>query len=88
MVSELVTNAVNHAPPEPGGGIVLQLERNGTAVRVVVRDGGTHVDPNLADFDSPTDGHYGLFFVDTHADRWGFSIDGDKGFWFEIEMDI
>jgi anti-sigma regulatory factor (Ser/Thr protein kinase) len=88
MVSELVSNAVKHAPPEPGGGIVLLLERNGTTVRVVVRDGGTHVDPNLADFDSPTDGHYGLFFVDTHADRWGFSIDGDKGFWFEIEMDI
>lgn len=86
MVSELVSNAVKHAPPEPDGTIVLQLERNSAFVRVVVRDGGTHVDPNLAGFDSPSDGHYGLFFVDTHADRWGFSIDGDKGFWFEMDM--
>lgn len=86
MVSELVTNAVKHAPPEPDGTIVLHLERNSSVVRVIVRDGGTHVDPNLAGFDSPSDGHYGLFFVDTHADRWGFSIDGDKGFWFEMDM--
>lgn len=86
LVSELVTNAVKHAPPEPDGMIVLQLERDDTAVRVVVRDGGTHVDPNLAGFDDPSDGHYGLFFVDTRADAWGFSIDGDKGFWFEMDM--
>lgn len=86
LVSELVTNAVKHAPPEPDGMIVLQLERDDTAVRVVVRDGGTHVDPNLAGFDDPSDGHYGLFFVDTRADAWGFSIDGDKGFWFEMDI--
>lgn len=86
LVSELVTNAVKHAPPEPDGMIVLQLERNGDAVRVVVRDGGRHVDPNLAGFDSPTDGHFGLFLVDSRADRWGFSVDGDKGFWFEMDI--
>jgi serine/threonine-protein kinase RsbW len=86
MVSELVTNAIKHAPPEPDGMIVLELERNGDAVRVVVRDGGQHVDPNLAGFDSPADGHFGLFLVDTRADRWGFSIDGDKGFWFEMDL--
>jgi anti-sigma regulatory factor (Ser/Thr protein kinase) len=86
LVSELVTNAVKHAPPESDGTIVLLLERDGGVVRVVVRDGGTHVDPDLADFDSPSDGHYGLFFVDTRADRWGFSIDGDKGFWFEMDI--
>jgi anti-sigma regulatory factor (Ser/Thr protein kinase) len=86
LVSELVTNAVKHAPPERDGMIVLQLERNDDAVRIVVRDGGTHVDPNLAGFESPADGHFGLFLVDTRADRWGFSIDGDKGFWFEMDM--
>lgn len=86
LVSELVTNAVKHAPPEPDGTIVLRLERDRDVIRVIVRDGGTHVDPNLAGFDSPADGHYGLFFVDTHADRWGFSIDGDKGFWFEMDI--
>jgi serine/threonine-protein kinase RsbW len=86
MVSELVTNAVKHAPPEPDGMIVLRLERDGSAVRVVVGDGGTHVDPNLAGFDSPSDGHFGLFLVDTRADRWGFSIDGEKCFWFEMDL--
>ena len=86
LVSELVTNAIKHAPPESDGMIVLQLERNDDAVRVIVRDGGHHVDPNLAGFDSPADGHFGLFLVDTRADRWGFSIDGDKGFWFEMDF--
>jgi serine/threonine-protein kinase RsbW len=86
LVSELVTNAVKHAPPESDGMIALQLERNGDAVRVVVRDGGTHVDPDLAGFESPADGHFGLFLVDTRADRWGFSIDGDKAFWFEMDI--
>ena len=39
MVTELVSNAVRHAPPEPEGGIVLEIEREPGVVRIVVRDG-------------------------------------------------
>lgn len=86
MVTELVSNAVRHAPPEPDGTIVLVIEREPTLVRIVVRDGGTHIDPNDLTFDTG-EGHFGLRVIDTLADQWGFSIDGDKGVWCEVWID-
>ena len=85
MVAELVSNAVQHAPPEPDGTIVLEIEREPGVVRVIVRDGGTHIDLNRPTFVAHSEGHYGLFVVDALAGHWGFSIDGDKGVWFEVE---
>ena len=83
MVTELVSNAVRHAPPEPDGSIILAIEHEPTLVRIVVRDGGSHMDPNDVTFHAHDD-HFGLHVVDTLADEWGFSIDGDKGVWFEV----
>ena len=79
MVSELITNAVRHAPSEPDGSIVLEIENEPGVVRIVVRDGGSHMNLDETTFHTQTDGHYGLFVVDALADQWGFSIDGDKG---------
>ncbi len=87
MVTELVTNAVRHAPPEPDGSIVLEIKHEPGVARIVVRDGGTHMDLNELTFHTQADGHYGLFVVDALADHWGFSIDGDKGVWFEVEAE-
>jgi serine/threonine-protein kinase RsbW len=87
MVTELITNAVLHARPESDGSIVLEIEHEPGVVRIIVRDGGSHMDPNETTFHTQTDGHYGLFFVDALADQWGFSIDGDKGVWFEVEAE-
>ena len=87
MVTELVTNAVRHAPSEADGSIVLEIEHEPSVVRIVVRDGGTHMDLDETTFYTQTDGHFGLFVVDELADQWGFSIDGDKGVWFEVEAD-
>ncbi len=87
MVTELVSNAVRHAPPESDGKIVLEVEREPGVARVIVRDGGSHLDLNEIAFNPGPDGHYGLFVVDTLADQWGFSIDGDKGVWFEMRTD-
>jgi anti-sigma regulatory factor (Ser/Thr protein kinase) len=84
MVTELVSNAVRHAPPESDGSIVLEIEREPGVVRVIVRDAGSHMDVNELAFHTRSDGHYGLFVVDALADEWGFSIDGDKGVWFEV----
>ena len=85
MVTELVSNAIRHAVPEPDGSITLEIQREPGVVRVVVRDGGAHMDLDEPAFHTQSDGHYGLFVVDSMADRWGFSIDGDKGIWFEVE---
>ena len=46
------------------------------------------MDLNEPTFLTKSDGHYGLFFVDALADRWGFSIDGDKGVWFEVDTEM
>ena len=85
MVTELVSNAVRHAPSEPDGGIILEIEREPGVVRIIIRDGGSHMDLNEPTFHTQSDGHFGLFVVDRLADEWGFSIDGDKGVWFEVE---
>lgn len=82
MTTELVSNAVRHAPPEPDGNIVLGIDREPTIVRIIVRDGGSHMDPN--ELFAAQDGHFGLRVIDMLADHWGFSIDGDKGVWFEV----
>jgi anti-sigma regulatory factor (Ser/Thr protein kinase) len=84
MVTELVSNAFRHAPPEADGSIVLDIERETGVSRVIVRDGGPHMDLDAPPFDGRSGAHYGLFVVDALADQWGFSIDGDKGVWFEL----
>jgi hypothetical protein len=80
----LVSNAVRHAPYEPDGGLVLEIEREPGVVRIIVRDGGSHVDLNEATFHTQSDGHFGPIFRGL-GDQWGFSIDGDKGVWFDFE---
>jgi hypothetical protein len=37
-------------------------------------------------FHTEANGHFGLFFVDRYADRWGFSLDGVKGVWFMVDL--
>lgn len=87
MATELVTNAVRHALPESDGSIILEIEREPGVVRILVRDGGSHLDPNEPRFLTHSDGHLGLVVIDELADRWGFSIDGDKGVWFEVDAE-
>ena len=46
------------------------------------------MDANDQTFLTKSDVHYGLFVVDALADRWGVSIDGDKGVWFEVDTEM
>jgi two-component sensor histidine kinase len=83
MVSELVSNAIRHAPPEPDGRIVLRLDVEDAKARAVVIDGGRRFDFDRATFDPKTP-HFGLMLVDQLANRWGLSLEGEKAVWFEI----
>jgi anti-sigma regulatory factor (Ser/Thr protein kinase) len=85
MVTELVTNAVRHAPARPDGSIVLKLEVETSAARVVVIDGGGAFEFEHATFDARTP-HFGLQLIDRMADRWGLSLDGEKAVWFEVDL--
>jgi anti-sigma regulatory factor (Ser/Thr protein kinase) len=85
LVTELVTNAVRHSWPLPDGTIGLHLALDDDRIRVAVTDGGSHLEPDRLSFDTATDRHFGMYLVDTRADGWGFSLDGVKGVWFELE---
>jgi len=86
MTSEMVANAVRHSPPLPEGDHQLLFDLNNGVIRVAITDGGHHLDPEEAAFDTRTDGHFGLFILDRCADGWGFSLDGVKGVWFEVRL--
>jgi anti-sigma regulatory factor (Ser/Thr protein kinase) len=84
MVSELVANAVRHAPPEADGKIALRFEVGDRLIRAIVIDGGQRFSFDRATFDGGT-AHMGLHFVDQLATQWGLSLDGEKAVWIELE---
>ena len=86
MVTELVTNAVRHAPPAPDGTVILRIEVDDKVARTVVIDGGTQFEFERATFDGATP-HFGLQLVDRLSSRWGLSLDGEKAVWFEIDRE-
>jgi two-component sensor histidine kinase len=71
VVSELVANAVRHAPSVPGGCIGLVVQRRRGDVHVEVRDPGRGFDPTP---DPGHEGGLGLVTVARVARAWG--IDG------------
>jgi anti-sigma regulatory factor (Ser/Thr protein kinase) len=77
MVSELLTNAVQHGI----GAITLRIEVEPDAVRVEVADDG-----NVAVAPTPAPGSHGgwgLRIVDQLADDWGV-LDGSTKVWFRL----
>src|SRR5580704_3570543 len=68
LVSELVTNAVLHAPL--GNVLELRISASDDCVRVEVRDSSPHLPRMLLPADWGLHGR-GLFLVDDLADRWG-----------------
>lgn len=86
LVSELVTNAVRHAPRAGIPEIELRLKLDPERVRVVVSDpgGGFVAEPRLPTA-SESSG-WGLYLVDRIADRWGVITKDRSEVWFEIDV--
>src|SRR4051812_20707753 len=82
LVSELVTNSVQHAQVAAEDSIVLSVALTDTTVRVSVRDEGPGFEPPASPPPDDADAGWGLFLVEQLADDWG--VDG-KTVWFEIE---
>jgi anti-sigma regulatory factor (Ser/Thr protein kinase) len=82
LVSELVTNSVQHAAAD-----VIQLDvfASSDTVRVEVRDRGPGHDAFATP--APQHGGFGLYLVDKLADRWGVETRGATLIWFEVGMD-
>jgi anti-sigma regulatory factor (Ser/Thr protein kinase) len=86
VVSELVTNALRHAPESPT--ITLQLLTREGAVQVRVSDRG-HAAPERRSPPDPGTGiesGRGVWIVDAFTDHWGTEPDGHGGktVWCEV----
>ena len=86
LVSELVTNSVQHASVAAEDSIVLVVSINDETVRVTVSDDGPGFVPPTSPPPEDADAGWGLFLVEQLADSWGVGESG-KGVWFEIRRD-
>ena len=84
LVSELVTNAVQHAAPEESG-TVLRLEYGGSWLRIEVHDASPQVpEPRIPDW--LDESGFGLMLVDALAAKWGVQqTTQGKAVWAELD---
>ncbi|MFL5912884.1 MAG: ATP-binding protein [Gaiellaceae bacterium] len=85
LVSELVTNSVQHASVGAEDSIRLHVDIGGASVRVEVSDQGPGFELKEPIPDAATDSGWGLFLVNQIADRWGVDKKKDSCVWFEID---
>lgn len=81
LATELIANAVRHAPPP----LSLHVSLNNDRVRVEVHDSAP-VPPTLTIPDADSLSGRGVWLVDTIASRWGHHVlPSAKVVWFEID---
>jgi anti-sigma regulatory factor (Ser/Thr protein kinase) len=85
LVSELVTNAIRHAELSTDEAIRLILVESDGSLRVEVRDPGRGFDWTGRDRPADEAGGWGLYLVETLADRWGVDRDDVTTVWFELD---
>ena len=85
LVSELVTNSVRHAPLAAGSAIGVSVEVLDDVVRVEVEDTGDVAIGAVAP-DRERGGGFGLYLVETLAQRWGSSHQGTTCVWAELAI--
>jgi anti-sigma regulatory factor (Ser/Thr protein kinase) len=84
LVSELVTNAVQHAGPDASG-TVLRLQYGGGWLRIEVHDTSPHGPrPRIPDWRDESG--FGLMLVDALAAKWGVQqTTQGKAVWAELD---
>ena len=75
VFSELLSNALRHAGPLPGGQIRVAWRLDPDSVRVSVRDGGGQTRPELGQPTQGATGGRGLRIVEKLSQGWGTSQD-------------
>jgi anti-sigma regulatory factor (Ser/Thr protein kinase) len=88
LLSELVTNAIQHGGAGPHETIQVRLTSTIKRVRVEVHDPGSHAGAPSDRLEDETGG-YGLLLVDRLADGWGRErTDGGGSLaWFELDVE-
>ena len=85
LASELITNSLCHAGISEEASIRLAVQLRGGALRVEVRDPGTHGAVAPREPDRVNGGGFGLHLVDQLATRWGVNRTGGTHVWFEVD---
>lgn len=83
LVSELVTNSVQHGGVSADDSVRLDVTFSDTAIRVLVSDSGPGFDPPASPPPDNADTGWGLFLVEQLAQSWGMA-DSGSGVWFEL----
>jgi anti-sigma regulatory factor (Ser/Thr protein kinase) len=84
VVSELVANAIRHAPRVAGGRVVLKVATEPEVVRVEVSDPGDGFDPATGPY---VGGGLGLIIVGHLAVNWGVVTGDCTTVWCELPLD-
>ncbi|HET6771630.1 MAG TPA: ATP-binding protein [Actinomycetota bacterium] len=84
LVSELVTNSVQHAGPDSDSWVGVRLYLLPKTVRVEVTDSGPGFRPRTRTVPRDRDSGRGLYLVGAISDRWGVDREGTTRVWFEI----
>jgi anti-sigma regulatory factor (Ser/Thr protein kinase) len=82
LVSELITNSVQHAGQPPGAPVHIRAAALDGVVRVEVHDHGHGPVPRRAP--GPRHGGFGLHMVNLLATRWGVSHEDGTRVWFVL----
>jgi|ERR1700754_494896 len=82
LVSELVTNAVEHVRED--GDIEIRLGISGDVLRVEVLDPGPGFTPEPREPGQSKESGWGLHFTDLVAERWAVDHDDRARVWFEL----
>lgn len=85
LVSELVTNAIRHAGLDDTDAIRLAVAVDRDTIRVEVHDPGRGFEVGDAPTDPERASGWGLFLVETLADRWGVERQAGTHVWFELD---
>ena len=79
VISELLSNALRHADPLPGGNIKVSWRLDTDCVQVSVADGGGETRPELGEPTPGATGGRGLRIVAKLSRGWGTTSHGDVG---------
>jgi anti-sigma regulatory factor (Ser/Thr protein kinase) len=88
LVTELVTNAVRHAPARLDWPVRVELRRAARTISVTVLDGGSGFTAEAPQLEPDESGGWGLLLVDRIADRWAIGpTAGGTCAWFEMQCE-
>lgn len=88
LLTELVANSVQHAGPDAGSHVLVDLTLTGDRIRAEVRDGGPGFVPTPRRRGPGQTAHWGMELVCRLADRWqvvAANGTGETLVWFELD---